>query len=121
MKRTRSGTKFRQGDLILLPFPFTDLSAVKRRPALIISPEKLHRQSDDVILVAVTSQVPKALSEFEVPLGSGDMAVGHLPKPSVVRLAKIFTAHRGIIVKRVGRLQRESLARILGRLRALFT
>jgi mRNA interferase MazF len=121
MKKTRSGIRCRQGDLVLLPFPFTDLSAIKRRPALIISPDRLHQDSDDVILAAITSQVPPTLSQFEMPLRSRDMAVGRLPKPSVVRLAKIFTAHRGIIVKRVGRLQQESLARILARLRSLFT
>lgn len=121
MKRTRSGTRLRQGDLILLPFPFTDLSAVKRRPALIVSPDRFHQHSDDVILVAITSQVAPSLGELEMPLRSRDMVLGHLPKPSVVKLAKIFTAHRGIIVKRVGRLHKESLAKILARLRQLFT
>lgn len=121
MKTTRSGTKFSQGDLILVPFPFTDLSAVRRRPALVVSPDRLHQHSEDVILVAITSQVPPSLGEFEIPLTSRDMALGHLPKPSVVKLSKIFTAHRGLIVKRGGRLQKESLTKILARLRQLFS
>lgn len=49
------------------------------------------------------------------------MALGRLPKPSVIKLRKIFTAHRGLIVKRAGRLQKESLAKILARLREVFT
>lgn len=49
------------------------------------------------------------------------MALGRLPKPSVIKLSKIFTAHRGLIVKRAGRLQKESLAKILARLREVFT
>ena len=48
------------------------------------------------------------------------MALGRLPKPSVVKLGKIFTAHRGLILKRGGRLQKESLAKILACLRQLF-
>lgn len=120
MPRTKFGIKFRQGDLILVPFPFTDLSAIKRRPALVVSPDRLHEHSDDVILAAITSQVPPSLSEFEMPLRSRDMALGRLPKPSVVKLSKIFTAHRALIVKRAGRLQKESLERILERLRGLF-
>lgn len=48
------------------------------------------------------------------------MALGHLPKPSIVKLGKIFTAHRDLILKRAGRLQKESLAKILVRLRELF-
>ena len=121
MKKTKSGTRFRQGDLVLVPFPFTDLSSVKRRPALVVSPDRLHQRLDDVILAALTSQVPHALTEFDIPLGSRDMALGHLPKPSVVKLNKVFTSHRGLIVKRVGRLQKESLSKILARFRQLFT
>ncbi len=121
MKRTRSGTRFRQGDVILLPFPFTDLAAVKRRPALVVSSDRFHKHFEDVILVAMTSQVPPALTEFEMLLRSRDMALGHLPKPSVVKLGKIFTAHRSLIVKRVGRVQKGSLMKILARLRQLFT
>ncbi len=49
------------------------------------------------------------------------MALGHLPKPSVVKLGKIFTAHRSLIVKRVGRVQKGSLMKILARLRQIFT
>jgi mRNA interferase MazF len=120
MKKTKSGTRFRQGDLVLVPFPFTDLSALKRRPAVVISPDRLHRHFDDVILAALTSQVPHALTEFDIFLGSHDLALGHLPRPSVVKLNKVFTSHRGLIVKRVGRLQKESLSKILARLRELF-
>lgn len=121
MKRTRSGIKFRQGDVILLPFPFTDLAAVKRRPALIVSSDRFHKLSEDIILVAMTSQVPPSLTEFEMPLKSHDMALGSLPKPSVVKLGKIFTAHRSLIVKRVGRVQKGSLVKIVTHLRQLFT
>lgn len=70
--------------------------------------------------MAVTSHVPPSLSEFDFPLRSGDMALGRLPKPSVAKLGKIFTAHRDLILKRAGRLQQESLAKILARLRELF-
>lgn len=56
-----------------------------------------------------------------MPLRSSDLALGRLPKPSVIKLGKIFTAHRGLIVKRAGHLQNESLATVLARLRQLFT
>ncbi len=118
--RTTSGTKYRQGDLILLPFPFTDLSSVKRRPALIVSPARYHLLTDDIILVALTSQVPPSLSEFDMLVTPRDMAIGYLPKPSVIKVGKIFTAHRDLLVKRVGRLRKDSLSKILERLQGLF-
>ena len=49
------------------------------------------------------------------------MALGRLPKPSVVKLGKIFTAHHGLIIRRAGHLRKESLAKILARLRQLFS
>jgi mRNA interferase MazF len=105
---------------VLVPFPFTDLSTVKRRPALVVSPNRLHLDHDDVILVALTSNVPSPLGEFEVALDSRDMAMGQLPRPSVLKSNKIFTCHRALVLKRFGRLHDRSLARILARLRQLF-
>jgi len=105
---------------VLVPFPFTDLSSVKRRPALVVSPDHLHRLFDDVILVAMTSSIPATLGEFDIALSSRDMAVGRLPKPSMVRASKVFTCHKNLIVKRVGQLKKDCLAGILARLRKLF-
>ena len=117
----KSGTGYSQGDLVLVPFPFTDLSSVKRRPAVVVSPTPFHRHQEDVVLVAVTSQIPQALSEFELPLTQKDMAIGTLPRQSVIRLTKLFTVHQRLVVKRVGRLRGEALERALKRLRTFFS
>lgn len=69
----------------------------------------------------MTSKVPSPLGEFDVTLGARDMALGRLPKPSVLKSNKIFTCHRALVVKRFGRLQDECLAGVLARLRQLFT
>jgi len=52
---------FSQGDVVLVPFPFTDLSATKQRPALVLSPERLNKIRPDLVLAAITSQVSAAL------------------------------------------------------------
>ena len=117
----KSGTGYSQGDLVLVPFPFTDLSSVKRRPGVVVSPTPFHRHQEDVVLVAVTFQIPQAVSEFELPLTQKDMAIGTLPRQSVIRLTKLFTVHQRLIVKRVGRLRGEALERSLKRLRAFFS
>ena len=51
-----STTRYRRGDIVLVPFPFTDLSATKKRPALVVSPDKFNEHAQDVVLVAITSQ-----------------------------------------------------------------
>jgi mRNA interferase MazF len=100
--------------------PFTDLSTVKRRPALVVSPDRLHQHLDCVILVPMISRVPSSLGEFHLSVDSRDMARGPLPKRSVLKSNKIFTCHRALVVKRFGRLSRRLAARILARLQQLF-
>ena len=106
------------GTVVLVPFPFTDLSGSKQRPAVVVSPEGF--RAEDVVVCAVTSQVPARLSEWEVPLSAGDLEERRLPKPSVILVGKLFTIHRELIRGRFGRLRREKHADVLRRLRALF-
>ena len=121
MKKMRFGMKYNRGTLVLVPFPFTDLSATKRRPALVISPDRFNEKSEDLILVAVTSKFPPELSEIEIPLENVDLKEGILPKRSVVRLAKIFTMHSGLIKKKAGSLKDQKIQEILDRLIGFLT
>ncbi len=50
-------TAYRQGDIVLVPFPFTDLTSAKRRPALVVSPDSFNQHSQHLILLAVTSHL----------------------------------------------------------------
>jgi mRNA-degrading endonuclease toxin of MazEF toxin-antitoxin module len=106
------------GTVVLLPFPFTDLSGRKRRPALVVSPEGFHEE--DLILCAVTSQVPEKLSKWEVLLEAKDMAEEALPGRSVIKVSKLFTIHRSLIVSRFGSVRERKLSEVLERLHGLF-
>ena len=67
---------YRQGDIVLVSFPFTDLTSSKRRPALVLSPDSLNTAGEDLVLAAVTSHItddPNA-----VRLWRGDFAAGGL-------------------------------------------
>jgi mRNA interferase MazF len=65
-----SAISFSQGDVFLVPFPFTGLSATKQRPALVLSPERLNKIRPDLVLAAITSQLPAALDEDEILLST---------------------------------------------------
>ena len=54
------------GDVVLVPFPFTDQTAAKRRPAVVVSSDAYHRERPDVIVVAVTSRSGKPASVGDV-------------------------------------------------------
>src|SRR5262249_18594872 len=86
--RMPSTTSFSQGDVVLVPFPFTDLSAVKQRPALVLSPERLNNVRTDLIVAAITSQIPSEIGEDEILLSDADQRTAGLPKTSISNSAK---------------------------------
>jgi mRNA interferase MazF len=94
-------TGYEFGDLVLVPFPFTDQSTTKRRPAVVISSPAYHHGRPDVIIMAVTSQrpTPGAVGEVEVQNWQG----AGLLKPSVLKPV-LTTIDPALIVKKLGRL-----------------
>lgn len=107
-----------RGDIVLVPFPFTDLSGQKRRPALILSPESF--DPEDLVLCAITSRLPGRTARWEIPLDSQDVIDGQLPRPSIIRAGKLFTMHRALVAGRFGAIRPRKLVEVLGSLQELF-
>ena len=80
-------TRYKRGDIVLVSFPFTDLSSSKRRPALFISPDAFNGQMQDLVVVAITSQLTE---ENAVTIEQSDCVDGMLPKASVVKVTSSF-------------------------------
>ena len=95
------------GEVILVPFPFSNLSQSKVRPAVCLA----NAGRGDWVLCQVTSSPygdPSA-----VPLGAADFASGGLLVASVARPGKLFTANGGLMVRSVGQLNGAALDRVL--------
>ena len=60
-----------QGDIVLIPIPFTDLSAQKRRPVIVISNDTYNRKTTDIVVVAMTSN--PAQTEYGFSINSSDL------------------------------------------------
>ena len=90
------------GEVVLVPFPFTDQSGAKKRPAVVASSNVYNVSRQDLILMAITTQVRK-------PLGFGEIEIiewqkAGLLKPSVVK--PILTAiENNLILRRLGSLE----------------
>ncbi|OGT85123.1 MAG: hypothetical protein A3H91_07615 [Gammaproteobacteria bacterium RIFCSPLOWO2_02_FULL_61_13] len=95
------------GDIVLVPFPFTDQTTSKQRPAVIISSDAYHRVRPDVILMAVTSHVQTGAGLGET--GVQDWKNAGLLKPSVIKPV-IATVERRLVIKRLGQLTKTDLA-----------
>ena len=99
-----------RGDVVVVPFPFSDLSQAKRRPALVVA----ELEGDDLILCQITSRGVR--DRYAVPLDDGDFAEGGLRQPSNIRPSRLFTADRAIVLYRVGRLRRDKMDEITARI-----
>ena len=87
---------------------------------MIVSSDAFNTARDDVIVVAITSQVPASLSADEHAVPQSELGPCGLLKPSIVKLGKIVTLHRQLVIKRIGGLPSASLADVLARIRQLF-
>jgi len=113
-------TNCNQGDVILAPFPFTDLTMVKQRPALVLSADWFNTSRDDCVVAAITSQIPSKLQPDEYRLSASDLGAGGLPKPSLVRLGKLFTISRRLLRKRLGTLPKATMVVVLKQMEQVF-
>ena len=89
---------FEAGDLVLLPFPFSDLTSTKRRPVLILTAPDAQ---GDFVACPVTSRAGWLHARL---LSPDDLAEGALPLASWVRTDKVVTLHTGLITRRFGRV-----------------
>ncbi len=91
-----------RGDLVLIQFPFTDLSAQKLRPALILG----RVSGDDVIVAFISSRMFSTDPSAEHVLGPTDaeFRTTGLKSASLIRLNKVATLHRGLVRRRIGRI-----------------
>jgi mRNA interferase MazF len=113
-----STTRYKRGDIVLVSFPFTDLSSSKRRPALVISPDSFNDTMQDVVLAAITSQ---GAEDGALTIDQGDCIDGRLPKKSVVKPTKLFTMHTTLVLKKICALGPEKLLVVLTEIRQFFS
>jgi mRNA interferase MazF len=99
-------TDYDFGDVILVPFPFTDQTSAKKRPAVVVSSSAYNRERPDIVLVAISSQIRPSVVFGEVPVTLWKEA--GLLKPSVVK--PVFaTIEKGLVFRKLGHLRKQDL------------
>ena len=109
-----------KGTIVLTPFPFTDLSTVKRRPAVIISSSK--KSGDDVIVAFISSKVvePPENTDYIIDIAHPDFNDTGLKKRSVFKMDKIVTVEKRILIGEIGKVSDSILQELDKRLRITF-
>ena len=102
--------RFVNGDVVVVPFPFSDLTQSKRRPALVIA----ELTGKDVILCQITSQWIN--DEYAIIIDDKDFDEGSLKQRSHIRPNRIFTADSSIILYSVGCLKKKRIVDVIDKL-----
>jgi mRNA interferase MazF len=99
--------KYKQGDIVLIPYPYTDLSNAKQRPAVIISNDAANKQN--YIVAKITSVIRNDWFSFSI---SNTHIDRELNRESEVRTNELFTVSPTIIIKKFGSFRKESLKQL---------
>lgn len=96
-----SMTNYNRGDIVLVPFPFSNQTTTKKRPAVIVSSDVYNNASSDIVIMAITDKIDKPLLIGECLIE--DWQAAGLLKPSAIKQA-ISTIEQTLVLKKLGRL-----------------
>jgi mRNA interferase MazF len=102
------------GDVVVLPFPQTNLQSGKRRPALVVA----ELPGDDLVLCQITSQFRP--DSYSIPLSAADFEQGRLAVDSFARAGRLFTIDQGVIQYTAARITQAKLEQVRATIRRLF-
>jgi len=105
-----------KGEVVLVPFPFADLTVAKQRPALIISSKSYNDTHAEVLIIAITSQIPASIPPEEYLLSPEEQGAAGLLKQSLVKTGRIFAIDKRQIRKSLGMLPDKTIKQIEERL-----
>ena len=96
--------RYNKGDIVLVNFPFSDLSSIKTRPAIVL--KDLSEQN--VLLSQITTKINPNFERYEIFLKIKDCNNG-LKMDSIVRCDQLFTLHKSLIIKKLGYINNKSV------------
>jgi len=107
--------EFVKGDVLVVPFPFSDLSGAKRRPVLLIAA----LGGEGIILCQITSR--NRTDRYSVKIADRDFESGGLKIESFIRPDRIFTADKSLILYKAGRIKPEKISEVEDKLVKIIT
>lgn len=108
----------KQGDIVLIPIPFTDLSSNKKRPVLVLSNDLYNKKMKDIVVVAITSNLED--KEYGIRIKTEDLSEGELKVESLIRSDKIYTLSQDIIIKKFGVVEDYIIDKVINEIGKLF-
>ncbi len=103
-----------QRDLLLVPFPFSDQSGRKVRPVIVISNDEFNKNSDDAIVVGVTSNISR--DKYTCTLTNEDLEEGKLSVNCCIKVENILKIENYLIIRKIGKVRKNVLNNISSKL-----
>lgn len=114
----KTSSSFEPGDIVIAELMFSEQAGLKRRPALVISNARYNRQTEDLILLKITSRGKAAA--FDIPLSQKDLRTGSLKRESQIMADNPVTTYKGMILEKAGAVQTKKLRQVKEKLKELF-
>ena len=105
-----SGTLFEQGDIVLVPFPFSNLKEIKQRPVLVLSPLSYNKRSDDIITCGITSNLKD--KQCSILIDTVNLSSGFIPVKSRIKVDKLFTLEKTIVKRKLARVNKSTMSKV---------
>lgn len=100
----KSGISYEQGEIVLTPFPYTNLTYTKKRPVIVISNNNYNATKEDFVVCGITTNIED--KEYGILINQNDLANGYLPEPSCIKVDKIFTLEQKLAIKKLGKVKK---------------
>jgi mRNA interferase MazF len=94
---------YEQGEILIVPIPFSDLSSNKKRPVLVLSNTEYNRRTNDIVITAITSNLTE--KDYVVMITNNDLELGSLKADSCIRADKIYTLAQKIVASSFGKVK----------------
>jgi len=105
-----SGIVFEQGEILIVPFPFSDLSSIKQRPVLVLSKREYNEGKDDIITCGITSNLKD--SSYSILIENNNLERGNIPTVSRIKIDQLFTLEKSIVKKRIAKVNKKVLEEV---------
>lgn len=103
-----------QRTICLIPIPFTELNTTKKRPVVIISNNKYNTKTEDILVMAITSNIKD--KKYSILITNEHMEEGTLLKNSIIRVDKIYSINKSLVVKEFGKINKSKFNDVINKL-----
>ena len=110
MNMIKFGTQFNQGDILVVPFPFSNLRAIIQKPVLVLSNDSYNKNSDDIITCGITSNLKD--TSCSVMIDNNNLSGGKIPIQSRIKVDKLFTVEKRIVKKKIAKVNKETFGKV---------